>query len=110
MIVKLQEYLVDNGVDTYFIGQYKGECKKPFVVLKDNGVNSNSSVGKGYIDVLFFVPENNFTKCGPFKTNVKKLLKEFKNIKYAGVETGIVTDDEKKALTFSVLYESYFKL
>ncbi len=52
MIVKLFEYLQDNKIDVYFVGQHQGECKKPYVVLKDDGVNStNSKVGKGYIIV-----------------------------------------------------------
>lgn len=111
MIVKLFEYLQDNKIDVYFVGQHQGECKKPYVVLKDDGVNStNSKVGKGYIDLIFFVPQNQFTQCNFFKQKVKGLVKEFKNVKYAGNETGIVTDDNKKALTFSVLYENYKKL
>ena len=35
MIVKLFEYLQDNKIDVYFVGQHQGECKKPYVVLKD---------------------------------------------------------------------------
>ena len=47
MIVKLFEYLQDNKIDVYFVGQHQGECKKPYVVLKDDGVNSsNGRVGK----------------------------------------------------------------
>lgn len=111
MIIKLFEYLQENGIEVYFIGQKVGECKKPYVVLKDDGVNSlEGKLGKGYIDILFFVPQNQFTKCLSFKSNVKSLLKEFKNIKYTGNETGIVADDEKKAITFSIMYELYKKI
>ena len=93
MIIKLFEYLKDNGADVYFVGQHKGECKSPYIVLKDDGTSSlNGKTGTSLIDVLFFIPQNNFTKCEP------------------NTETGIVVDDEKKALTFSVMYEFYKKL
>ena len=138
MIVKLFEYLQDNKIDVYFVGQHQGECKKPYVVLKDDGVNSsNGRVGKGYIDILFFIPENRFTKIKEFfsskikckvckfyslifiERNLKdrgnpvflwRIVNEFKSIRYAGNETGIVTDNDKKALTFSIMYEKYIRL
>lgn len=37
-------------------------------------------------------------------------MKKFKDVKYTGNETGIVTDNEKKALTFSVMYECYKRI
>jgi hypothetical protein len=111
MILKVYEYLQDNNIDVYLVGQYKGECKSPYIVLKDDGItSSNRRVGKGYIDILFFIPENKFTKIKDFRKQVVDLLKEFKSIRYAGNETGIVTDNDKKALTFSIMYEKYMRL
>ena len=80
-------------------------------MLKDDGVRSlNGKVGTGYVDIIFYVPQNNFTKCEPFKKEVKEIMKEFRNLKYTGIETGMVTDDEKKAMTFSIMYENYKRL
>ena len=111
MIIKIFEFLQDNGIDVYFVGQHQGECKKPYIVVKDDGANSlDGKVGKGYIDLIFFVPENKFTQCELFNKTVKEFMKEFKDARYTGNETGIVIDNEKKALTFSVLYESYKRL
>lgn len=111
MILKVYEYLQDNNIDVYLVGQHKGECKSPYIVLKDDGISSlNGRVGKGYIDILFFIPENKFTKIKDFRKQVVDLLKEFKSIRYSGNETGIVTDNDKKALTFSIMYEKYMRL
>ena len=80
-------------------------------VLKDDGTNSlNGKTGTSLIDVLFFIPENKFTRCESYKNDVKRLIKQFGKLRYTGVETGIVVDDQKKALTFSILYESYKRL
>lgn len=111
MIIKLYDFLQSNNVECYFVGQHKGESKSNYVVLKDHGVESlNKKVGIGRIEIIFYIPENNYTKCGPFKKEVKELIKEFKNLRYTGTETAIITDNEKKALTFSVTYEIYKKL
>lgn len=111
MIIKLYDFLKSKRIDTFFIGQHQGECKNNYVVLKDNGVfGLNNKAGKGYIDLLFFIPKNQFTKCESFKKQVKDLVKEFGKFRYSGQETGIETDDNKKALTFSILYEVQKKL
>lgn len=111
MIVKLFEYLQEKEIDVYFVGQHKGECKKPYVVLKDDGTNSlNGKTGTSLIDVLFFIPENKFTRCESYKNDVKRLINQFGKIRYTGIETGIVVDDQKKALTFSVMYQCLKKL
>ncbi|GAA0825266.1 hypothetical protein [Clostridium tertium] len=111
MIVKLYDFLKENNIECYFIGQHKEECTRNYVVLKDDGVRSlDGKVGTGYVDIIFYVPQNNFTKCEPFKKKIKEIMKNFKNLKYTGVETGMVTDDEKKAITFSIMYENYKRL
>lgn len=111
MEVKLQEFLTRNGIEAYFPGQKKDVCKSEYVVVKNDGLSSESNkLGRGYIDLLFFVPISHYTKCGPYKKKVMSLVKEFGKLRYAGNETGIVTDDDKKAYTFSVLYEVYKKL
>jgi hypothetical protein len=111
MVVKLYDFLKGNNIDCYFIGQHQGECTRNYVVLKDDGVRSlDGKVGTGYVDIIFYVPQNNFTKCEPFKKEVKEIMKEFRNLKYTGIETGMVTDDEKKAITFSIMYENYKRL
>lgn len=111
VIVKVYDYLKENNVECYFVGQHKGECKSKYVVLKDSGTKSlDGRVGKGYIDIIFYVPQNQYTKCEPFKKSIKEMIKNLKKIRYTGMETGIVTDDEKKALTFSIMYENYKRL
>ena len=111
MIIKVFDLLSANGIDTYFIGQHKGDCLRKYVVLKDDGTISDNGInGTSYIDIIFFVPENEFMKCNDFKKQVISILKDCKSIKYTGSETSIITDNDKKALTFSVMYEVKRKL
>lgn len=111
MIQKLYDFLCDKGVNVYFPGQHQGECKTNYIVIKDDGTNSENGVtGRGFIDLLFFVPIPDYLECNLYKKMIKTLIKEFGKLKYTGQETGPVTDDEKKAYTFSIYYEVYKKL
>jgi hypothetical protein len=107
-MIRIYEFLQSKGIESYFIGQHQGECKSSYVVLKDDstsGQNGSNKIGAQSIDIIFFVPQNQFTKTKSFKSEVKAYLKELNFLRYTGIETGTVTDTEKKALTFSVLYQ-----
>ena len=109
MIIKLMEYLIDNEIKVYLPGQHKGDCAFNYVVLKDGGTSGymgSNKIGTQLIDVIFFVPQNKYSKCEEFKNEIKTLLEEFPGIRYTGDETGVITDDSVKGLTFSVMYES----
>ena len=111
MIKKLFDFLYDNGIDVYFVGQHKGECKSNYVVIKEEGPTSdNGIVGSGLIDLLFFVPADDYLKCEEFKNEVCGLLKEFKDLKNTGNDTGPIFDDDVKGYTFSLMYQIYRKI
>lgn len=111
MIVQLYDFLKQNNVEVYFIGQHKGECIAPYVVLKDAGINSlNGKAGNKYLDLIFFIPKNKFTTVEIYRKEVISKVKEFGKLRYTGNETSVITDDEKKALTFSIMYLIQMKL
>lgn len=111
MIIELFNFLKSKGIDVYFIGQHNGDCVSNYVVLKDGGSTSfNGKVGKSTIDVIFYIPKNKYYSVPSFKLSVIKLISEFGKLKYTGVETSTVTDDDKKAITFSIIYENLRKM
>lgn len=72
MIIKIFDYLYENEIEVYFVGQHKGECKKPYVVLKDDGINSSDGKrGKGYIDILFLYLKINLLNVNHSKVKLK---------------------------------------
>lgn len=105
--------LKENGIEVYYVGQKKGICTSNYVVLKDGGtqpyLNSNR-IGKQMVDVLFFIPKNNFSKVESYKREVKSILKTIGLLRYTGVETPVITDNQVEGLTWSVLYEIQKKL
>ncbi len=111
MLIKLYDFLISKGINVYFIGQHQGECKENYVVLKDGGISSlNGKAGSKFLDLIFFIPQNRFTAIEPYRKLIKGYVKEFGKLRYTGNETSIVTDDDKKALTFSIMYQVQMKL
>ena len=37
MFTQIYRHLKDNGFDVYSIGQHKGICTNPYIVIKENG-------------------------------------------------------------------------
>ena len=111
MLIKLYDFLKSKNVNVYFIGQHVGECKESYIVLKDAGINSlNGKAGTKYLDLIFFIPKNKYTSTEKYRKEIIGFVKEFGKLKYTGNETSIVTDDDKKAITFSITYKILLKL
>ena len=39
MFTQIYKHLKENGFDVYSIGQHKGICKSPYLVIKENGTS-----------------------------------------------------------------------
>lgn len=112
-MLRIYDHLKSKGVEVHYVGQPLGECKSNYVILKDDstsGQNGSRKVGTQLVDIIFYLPQNRFTQSISFKKEIKNYLKELNFLKYTGMETGVVTDDDKKALTFSVFYEIHKEL
>lgn len=109
MIIELFDYLTENNINVFLISQPKGNVTSPYVILKDAGTIGmmSNKVGTQLIDVIFYLPQNQFTKCEPYKKQVMELIKEFNKLRYTGEETPIISDDDVKGLTFSVMYQNF---
>lgn len=109
------KHLTDNKIDVYAPSQHIGECKKPYVVLKDGGsvqFNECSSTANT-IDVLIYVPKNQFSKIEGYKNKLKQILKEAEKImmiRSTYFETASFYDEEVKAFMISLQYEVYMKI
>lgn len=107
-MTRIYEYLDQNNIDVYFIGQHLGDCISPYVVIKDDAVtgqNDSNKIGSQLVDIIFYSPQNQYTKLQNLKATIKNLLKAQNYLRYTGSETGTITDDSVKGLTCSVMYE-----
>lgn len=68
--------LKSQGFDVYFTGQHKGNCTKPYVVIKQ-GVSTNYlglSTNVDYYDILCYVPKDTPTKLQEYIQEVERAL------------------------------------
>lgn len=109
---KIFKKLQEKGFEVYPPATKKGECTKPYVVVKNNGLSRHTSISSNmeYYDVLCYVPQNKYSTLETYKNSVKKALKElYPMIKEGGTETPSYYDDKYKAHMISVLYVNYKK-
>mgnify|MGYP000865795364 CR=1 FL=1 len=103
----LYDFLIALGFDVYFVGQKTSDCTSNYVVIRD-GITSaqydSFNVGYTLVDIILYVPRNANSQMLPFKQQIKDALKAYKPLKYAGIETGTVSDDSVKGLTSSITY------
>lgn len=109
----IYEHLTAAGFKVYSPGQHIGECKEPYIVLKDAGATrfNNFSTDVYTFDFLCYVPLMQFSTMEDFVASIKHSLKEmFPLIKPTGYQTGSYLDDTIKAHMVSFQYTNYKKV
>lgn len=113
MIQDIYTHLKSKNLNPYFPGQHKGECEEPFVIVMEGtqmpSIQSNR-IGQQVIDFIIFVPVNSYIAVEPYKNKIKLALKELTYLRKTGLETPVITDDDKKAYTTSIQYVIQKKL
>lgn len=99
--------------DTYSPGIKLGECKKPYIVVKNDGSTKHPSFSTD-IDlyaVMCYVPKQNYSSLETLIQQVKKEMKELEPmIMPYGLQTPSFYDDTLKAHMVSISYRNYKKL
>jgi hypothetical protein len=105
--------LREKRLSPYAPGQHKGECDKPYCVVKEGtqipSIQS-SRLGQRVIDIIIFVPLSSYVALEPYMKQIRSALKELEFLRKTGFETPAVTDDDKKAYTTSIEYVIIKKL
>ena len=109
MYEKIWATLEKGNIDVYAPGQHKGECVKPYVVIKDFGESeiAGTALNRNVIDIIIFAPSARYSQVEPFVRLVKNALKELRELKDTRYRSPIIIDEDKRAFTTSVRYERY---
>lgn len=108
-LTDIYTHLTAEGFEVYFPQQKKGECLKPYVVVKDSGTSQlyDFSSTLTLYELLCYVPEKNYTSLETFKEAVKTSMKKLHPmIRYTKYETPPFYDDLVKAHMTSVQYSN----
>lgn len=113
VIKQIYDFLKQNNVDVYMPGEHKGDCLKPYVVVKNGGVYNllNVSSERPIYIFMFYVPFREYLKLEEYKESIKQMLKElYPMIQYSGNETDSAYDESNKSFTVSVDYYGIRKI
>lgn len=109
----LYRHLKKCGYDVYFPGIKSGECKDPYIVIKNDGGTKHSSFSSNVdlYSVMCYVPKQSYSTLEPMVQEVKECMKQLVPIFHPqGQETPSYYDDSVKAHMVSIEYKNYKKL
>ena len=101
----IYKHLKSNDFDVYSLGQHKGECKSPYIVLRNNGTTINGSVADRRYEILFYVPVSQYSSIEDYVESVKKCMQKlFPAVRLKVDESTHYLDNDVNAYMTSVEY------
>lgn len=101
--------LRDKGLNPIPLGKHIGECKERYCVIKEQTQSAYFNArGLGYrpIDIIIFVPMASYLDVAPYVAEIKAAMRELRpDLRTTGTETPVITDDDRKAYTTSIVYQ-----
>ena len=106
MFTQIYKHLKENGFDVYSIGQHKGICKSPYIVIKENGESEiiGTSLTNDIVELLIYYPIGTYSKLNEYKQSTLYTMKLLKGIRRVVEAMPTVVDDDKKAYMTSFTY------
>lgn len=106
---KIYKHLQGLGVKVYSVGQYPGETKEPYVVLKEEGSSPYYGLSSNiqYFRLYCYVPATQYSKLGPYVAQVEEAMKPLRHEVIAtGNRTPAFPDDSNKSVMISIQYQN----
>ncbi len=109
---KIYDVLKANGIDCYYQGTHKGECLKPYVVIRSSGSMLDSMVSSEWMlfDIMCYVPYGQYSFLEEYVLKVKRTMKQlFPLLFYNGNQTESFYDEDVKGYMISFQYQNIRK-
>lgn len=106
MFKEIYKHLKNNGFDVYSIGQHKGICSSPYLVIKENGVNEiiGTSLNNEMAEIMVYYPLGAYSELNQYKQSTLCCMKLLKGVRRIIESSPTIIDDDKKAFTTSFYY------
>ena len=106
MFTQIYRHLKDNGFDVYSIGQHKGICINPYIVIKENGESEivGTSLTNDIVELLIYYPVGTYSKLNEYKQSILYTMKLLKGIRRVVEPMPTIIDDDKKAYMTSFTF------
>ena len=106
MFTQIYRHLKENGFDVYSIGQHKGICTNPYIVIKENGESeiAGTSLTNDIVELLIYYPVGTYSKLNEYKQSILYTMKLLKGIRRVVEPMPTIIDDDKKAYMTSFTF------
>ena len=106
MFTQIYKHLKSNGFDVYSIGQHRGICSSPYIVIKENGESeiAGTSLTNNIVELLIYYPVGTYSKLDEYKQSTLYAMKLLKGIRRVVEPMPTIIDDDKKAYMTSFSY------
>ena len=106
MFTQIYRHLKDNGFDVYSIGQHKGICTNPYIIIKENGESeiAGTSLTNDIVELLIYYPVGTYSKLNEYKQSILYTMKLLKGIRRIVEPMPTIIDDDKKAYMTSFTF------
>ena len=107
MFAQIYKHLKNNGFDVYSIGQHKGICTNPYIVVKENGESEvvGTSLVNDSIELLIYYPFGRYSEISEYKKRILNAMKYQRGIRRVIEAMPTIIDDDKKAYMTSFTYK-----
>lgn len=109
----ISDTLISRGFEVYPPATKVGECKREYIVLKQDGSSQKDrlSTQTVYYAFMLYVPKNQYSRLGDFEKRVKEILDTdlFPLIMPAGSTDTDYYDDNYNAHMRTFLYRNYVR-
>jgi len=109
----IRVHLESKGHDVYFPGQHVGECKKPYIVIRDDGQSQfmQFSSHRRLYSIMVYVPLARYGELEPLADQVEREMKGLRPmIRSLNFRTPSFLDDTVKAHMVSAQYQNIQKM
>lgn len=113
MLERMKEALKDAGLTVYDSVEKVGECRAPYVVCYDNGVEvqpgTKGMFGRHLYEIMCLTPYAQVDALAALETQVRELMKQVTGIRLSGT-SGTGAEANYKARAISLTYAAMERL
>lgn len=105
----LADYLNDNNINFFSIGQHEGKCKEPFVVIEEAGEQKESryTLKIKNVDLVLFYPKGHYSEVEDYVNHVISTMEGYTRATFTGNVSDVMIETDKEAYIVVLSYKIY---
>lgn len=105
----IYQHLKSEGYDVYSMGQHKGLCVAPYIVIRNNGTVTELSVSSTDYELLLYYPIDHYSEFEDYIDSVRETMNELypAGLKLVDDASEHYLDDDVRGYQSSLLYRTF---